>query len=139
MRARNKTNSKVQTELEKLRQRVSELEKLESQYKGKEEVIRESEEKFKALFDHASDPIFIHDREGHFLEVNRVTCEGLGYGRKELLKMTTADIETPEQASLTPERIEELSHKGHVFFETAHVTKDGRVIPVELSCKIIEL
>jgi len=139
MRARNKTNSKIQTELEKLRQRVSELEKLESQYKGKEEVIRESEERFKGLFDHASDPIFIHDLEGHFLEVNRVTCEGLGYGREELLKMTTSDIETPERASLTPERIEELSQKGRIFFETAHVTKDRRVIPVELNCKIIEL
>ena len=103
-----------------------------------EEALRESENKFRTLFNSASDGIFIHDMQGHFLEVNQMACERLGCTREEMLQMTLMDIDTPEFASRIPERMAELTRRGQVVFETAHRRRDGTVIPIEASVRIIE-
>ena len=56
-----------------------------------EQALRQSEERFRTLFDFASDAIFIHDIGGRFLEVNRTACERLGYSRDELLTMSPTE------------------------------------------------
>ncbi|UCF04668.1 MAG: PAS domain S-box protein [bacterium] len=125
-------------ELEALRKRISELEQLETRHKLADNTVKESEEKFRALFDSASDAIFIHDLDGRFVEVNKAATERLGYSRDELLEMTPVDIDSSQFAALVPKRIEELKRERHLFLETAHVTKDGAAIPIELSSSIIE-
>ncbi|WP_128694698.1 PAS domain S-box protein [Methanoculleus taiwanensis] len=106
--------------------------------KQAEAALRESEERYRTLFDHAADAIFIHDLEGRFLEVNGAAVEHLGYSREELLRMSLADIDAPEFASLVCERIDDLLMQGHAFFETAHIRCDGSVVPMELSSCIIQ-
>jgi PAS domain S-box-containing protein len=106
--------------------------------KAAEEALRESESRYRTLFDSASDAILIHDIGGKFLEANHVACERLGYSREELLQMTPEEINSPEYAAHVAERVEELRKRGHAFFEIAHMRKDGRVIPIELSSRIIE-
>ncbi len=102
-----------------------------------EEARRESEEKFRTLFNNAGDAILIRDSHGQFHEVNQMACDRLGYSRQELLRMTPMDLDTPEYAKKVPERTEQILKKGHIVFETVHVTKDGRLIPVEMnSCAI---
>ncbi len=101
-------------------------------------ALQESEDRYRTLFDSASDAIFIHDMGDRFLKVNQVACERLGYSREELLRMTPADISSPEYARLVQERVLELRKVGHAFFETAQVRRDGTVIPTELSSRIIE-
>lgn len=107
-------------------------------YKRVEEALRKSEEKFRNLFDHASDSIFIHDLDGHFLEVNKMACKHLGYSKEKLLQITLKDIDTPEYRALVPERIKELRQKGRIIFESAHVRKDGKIIPVEINSQTID-
>lgn len=102
------------------------------------EKLKKAEKKFRDLFDNVSDAIFIHDTDGHFLEVNKTACERLNYTREELLQMTLVDIDSPHYAVQIQSRITELLEKGHLFFETAHVTKEGEEIPIELSSKIID-
>jgi PAS domain S-box-containing protein len=106
--------------------------------KQTEEQLRDSEIKYRTLFNNSVDEISIFDLEGHFLEVNDVAIQRLGYSREELLKMSLIDIDSPDFAGLVSERMEKLIDKGYAFFETAHITKDGRKIPIEISCKIIE-
>jgi two-component system cell cycle sensor histidine kinase/response regulator CckA len=106
--------------------------------KWAEEALRESESRYRTLFNNASDIIFIHDLSGHTLDFNRVACERLGYSRQELLDMTPMDIDAPEYAALVPERINELRQSGHVIFETSHVTKEGKAIPTEVSARLVE-
>lgn len=106
--------------------------------KHSEEALQTSEEKFKTLFNSASDAIFIHDLSGRFLEVNQVACERLGYNRDELLKMALKDIDSPRLSTVVPARDEELGKRGHIFYETVHKGRDGTVIPIELSSRIIE-
>jgi len=104
-----------------------------------QEALRRSEERFRTLFDFASDAIFIHDLRGKFVEVNRTACERLGYSREEFLTMSPAEIDAPDFAPLQSEREGALEGQGSAFFEAAHVRRDGTVVPVELSATIIDL
>ncbi|MGA2239340.1 MAG: PAS domain S-box protein [Candidatus Bathyarchaeia archaeon] len=106
--------------------------------KRAEDALQESESRYRALFDGASDAILIHDIGGKFLEANHVACERLGYSHEELLQMTPEDINSPEYAAHVAERVEEVRKRGHAFFEIAHMRRDGTVIPIELSSRIIE-
>jgi PAS domain S-box-containing protein len=109
-----------------------------SERRQMEEALRASRLRYKTLFESASDAIFIHDLEGHFLEVNSVACARLGYSREELLGMTPADIDAPEFATLVPERIAELLAAGQLVIETIHETREGHRIPIELSTRVID-
>ena len=50
-----------------------------------EEALKESEERFRMLFEYAPDAYFLMDLQGNFLDVNRSTEELTGYGREELI------------------------------------------------------
>ena len=98
-----------------------------------QETLRESEEKYRTLFDNAADAIVISDEEGNFLEVNRVACERFGYSKEEFTHMTLADINTSEYIDSIPEKIKQIKEKGQAFFETQAVRRDGTTFPTEVS------
>ena len=103
-----------------------------------EEALKESEQKFRMLFNSASDALFIYDLEGRFIEVNEAACEKLGFTREQILKMSSREIEAPEYGELMQQRIKEVQEKGHIIFESGHVRRDGRLIPVEINSRSIE-
>ncbi len=86
----------------------------------------------------AGDAIFWHGPDARFQRVNEAACRHLGYSREELLRMTVYDI----NPDLGPEGFQgvwdEIREKGHMSFETRHRTRDGRIVPVEVSCNFIE-
>jgi len=55
-------------------------------------ALRQSEERFRTFVDQAGDAFFLHDGEGHLLDVNRHACASLGYSREELLRMRVWDV-----------------------------------------------
>ncbi|MFW5854862.1 MAG: PAS domain S-box protein [Thermodesulfobacteriota bacterium] len=110
-----------------------------SEQKSVERKLRESEARYRLLFDRSSDAVFFHDLEGRFLDVNEVAVQRLGYSREVLLSMSPADIDAPEYAKRVPVRLRELEKYGHCFFETVHVTCSGLRIPVELSSRVLEM
>jgi PAS domain S-box-containing protein len=134
----DRTIEQLVNELEQLRHRVAELERKEATLRGAEEAARESEERFRTVFNSVGDAILIHDFDGKVIEANQLVCKRLGYSLDEVLNMTLMDLNTPEQSRLTPERLEELQQTGYVRFETAHVTKDGRIIPCEIISRTID-
>jgi PAS domain S-box-containing protein len=81
--------------------------------KKAEESLQKSEERFRQLFNNASDAILLHEiREdrtpGKFLEVNDAACKKLGYTREELLALEVSDINTPQSNALIPEIVPQL-------------------------------
>ena len=124
---------------EQLEQRVRELEKRLIEHKrASERGLRASEEKFRTLFNNASDAIFIQDFDGQILEVNQIACDRLGYRRDELLHMAPTDFGEPELGLLVSKRLEELQEKGCLRFETLHVDRHGKSISVEIISQTID-
>lgn len=65
-----------------------------------EELIREQEEKYRQVFNSASDFIFLFNLQkdnspGKFIEVNNYTQRVMGYTQQELLQMTPDDLMLP--------------------------------------------
>jgi len=103
-----------------------------------ETALQASEQKFRTLFETANDAIFILDMRGRFIDVNTVAHERLGYTREELLSKNVAEIDPPGFAVRVPERTEQIRKFGKAIFETAHIRKDGTVMPVEISAVVID-
>jgi PAS domain S-box-containing protein len=104
-----------------------------------EEALRQSEERFRTLFEHASDAIYMADADGNFFEANRMAAESLGYSRDELLRMSVADVSPEEARSRIPDVLARLKERGSLAYETRHLRRDGTIIPIELSAALIDL
>lgn len=57
-----------------------------------EKMLKESEERFRNLIEQAGDCFFLIDKERRIINVNRMSCEILGYQEEQLLKLTAKDI-----------------------------------------------
>ncbi len=101
-----------------------------------EDALQESEKRFRAVIDQAADAIFLIDLEGHFVDVNRRTCETLGYTRRELLQMKVEDIERGISFEDARKRVASGSP---VTLEGRQRRKDGTEFPVEVRSGFIEL
>jgi len=109
-----------------------------------EEELKESEEKYREVFNNANDMIALNLMEdnglpGKFIDVNEIGIERLGYSYDELMNMTPKDIVAPEKRSEMPKNALKLFEKGHARFEIIHQTKDGKKIPVEVNNHLFEL
>jgi len=97
-----------------------------------EEALRASETRFRTFVDHASDAFMLHDKDGAILDVNRQTCESLGYNRDELIGMTSLDFD-PDVSPAMRQGIRARLDAGETFsFETRHRRKNGTLFPVEV-------
>ncbi|MBU0490077.1 MAG: PAS domain S-box protein [Bacteroidetes bacterium] len=103
-----------------------------------EESLTKSEEKFRLLFDTMPDAFFIHDFDGHFIQVNGVACKQLGYSRDELLSMTVRDVTSPKYNAVYEKNKSHFQNMGLSVIETEFMNRTGVVIPAELSLSIIE-
>ncbi|MFO1501670.1 MAG: PAS domain S-box protein [Verrucomicrobiota bacterium] len=103
-----------------------------------EQALRESEEKFRALFEASSQGVMLHDEE-KFLEVNPATVRILGYnGADEIVGKHPAEVAPAYQPNgelseaFARRQIEECMRRGNVRFEwLARNARDGEV-PLEV-------
>lgn len=100
--------------------------------------LHDSELKFKELFDHVNDAILVYSMDGTILEANNVACQRLGYSRDELLHCPPDKFIAPQFAAKLQGRIKAVSEGKKDIFETAHITRSGQEIPIELSCTVFE-
>ena len=100
--------------------------------------LKESERKFRTLFDSASDAMFIIDLGGNIIEVNDVACERLHYAKKELLSMQPKDFHISESREEFDVHLKEMRENESGTYEAEHVSKDGEIIPVEINYRVIE-
>jgi PAS domain S-box-containing protein len=103
-----------------------------------EEILQESESKYRTLFDDAGADIIISDYETNILDANKKCLNNLGYSREELLSMTFYQIDpTPAEEALVEKRMEAIKKTGSFVFRAKRTRKDGSVLPVEVNAMAI--
>lgn len=97
-----------------------------------EETLRDSEKRFRALVENATDGFFLISTDGRILGVNQQACVSLGHTREELVRLFIFDIDP----DLTPEDFNSLTRRlkyGEAVNITAHHRKkNGSSFPVEI-------
>ncbi|HEX38031.1 MAG TPA: response regulator [Candidatus Cloacimonetes bacterium] len=106
--------------------------------------LRESENKYRSLYNSLHDMIMLHGIENdgtltNFVEVNDEVIHKLGYSRNELYNMTLNDIRVPPSSEYSRNKKHELLQTHSVLFETVLKCKDGSRIPVEIHSRIINV
>jgi len=97
------------------------------------EALRESEKRYRMLYDSSRDGIATANLKGFITRCNQAYVDMLGYSREELKKIRYQDI-TPSKWHAFNKRIfQEVMKRGHSdVFEKEYIRKDGTIFPVAL-------
>ena len=105
-------------------------------------VARESEERFRAVFEQAAVGMALRGvdpRNPHWLRVNQKLCDLLGYTREELLRLTSDDITPPEEREAARKNYERIVRGETASFsrDKRYVRKDGQIIWANISVSAV--
>lgn len=107
--------------------------------KRAEAALRTSEERFRAIFDHAAIGIELADTQGQIIASNAALQSMLGYTAAELTRMTFADFSHPDDRPRSIASYQRML-QGDVdqyVIEKHYMHKDGRAVPVQVTVSII--
>jgi PAS domain S-box-containing protein len=108
-----------------------------TEFQQAQEELRESDRKFRALFDNVTDAMFFVDRSGRFIEVNAAACAQLGYTREELLARSALDVLGGNEFDFA-EVQQRLRASGQLSFESTQQRRDGSTFPIGMTLAAIE-
>ena len=96
--------------------------------KRAEEILQESEQRFRTLFENS--PLAYHalDQAGCFVDLNDRLCELLGYDLKDLFGKSFADLLLPEARTSFAERFSASIASGAASTDLVLIRKDGMPI-----------
>ena len=111
-----------------------ELEQEITERKRVEAALRESEARYKTLFEQANDAILLEDENKKIIDVNHRACQLFGYARKEILSMKMSDLGTKDTHLGLPHQIHATTNAAQdTVFETMALHRDGAQIPIEVT------
>ena len=111
-----------------------------TEIKKAENKLKEAKKKFQTLFDQSPDGVFLFDvKKQKIIEFNTTIHQNLGYTREEFAKLNVADIEAIEKPENVKKHIQtQIKMRGETF-ETKHRKKDGTMMNVLVTSKMIKL
>lgn len=103
------------------------------------ELLRESEQRFRGMFQFAPIGIAVRDRHGNIVMTNRAYQEMLGYSNQELCLRGVEGVTHPHDISDTQRYFEELVMGTRDFYrkEKRYIHKNGSEVWVEVSASAI--
>jgi PAS domain S-box-containing protein len=110
-----------------------------------EEKLRESEEKFRTIYENINDAVFIHKilhngEPGNFLYFNSAAIKLLGYTSEELKSMSPRQLDDPDNAGqYIPKVMKQLKEQRMSKFEAVQIAKDGRKIDIEVNAVVAKI
>jgi PAS domain S-box-containing protein len=117
---------------------VAELEERIAERKRAEDALRESEERYRELFENAKDAIYVHDLQGTYVRINCAAEKLSGYKREEIVGRNFLEFIAKEHIELARDSFStKLAKKGATSYELDFIAKDGRRVPVEISSRAI--
>lgn len=105
-----------------------------SELKRSEVALKESEQRYRELFESHPCPMWVYDLETlSFLAVNNAAIQHYGYKRNEFLSMTIKDLRPPEDIARLMQQLKYLTPDMSSHGVWRHCKKDGTIINVEIS------
>lgn len=144
-----RVNERLRTELEKrVEERTGQLRNANQQLRQEiadrrraEVALRQSEARYRDLFENASDAIYTHDLEGNYTSVNK-TFEGLlGHSRNEFLELNFRDIVLPEDLPKAEENLRRKIRNGVEKtgpYELRMRAQDGSLRWIEVTSRLVK-
>ena len=103
-----------------------------TEQKRADEVLRESEKRYRDMFDiNTAAMLLLDPKDGWIMDANRAACQYYGYSRDELTHMviTQINVQAPEKTLSAMDQ--SLSNRG-AFFQFRHKKKNGEIRDVEV-------
>lgn len=107
--------------------------------KQAEEELRESETKYRSLFNQSAEGIYLHDFEGKIIDVNNEAVRQSGYSKEELLDLTIFDF-LPDEFD-REDIMQQWSRRTPgttVSLDARHIHRNGSVYPVEITSSCVQ-
>jgi PAS domain S-box-containing protein len=102
------------------------------------DAVRESEERYRDLFENASNIIYGHDLHGNMTSFNRAGEQILGYSRDEMLQKNIVQILMPSSAELARSMTaRKVAQGGRTTYELEVVARDGHLVCLEINSRLI--
>lgn len=103
-----------------------------------ESALRESEAKYRNIFENAYDLIYMHDVNGRYISVNRATEKLLGYSQEELSHMNALSFVVREQRQNIIDLFQEkMSEHQPVYYEVTVINRNGIEYHLNVSRQLI--
>ncbi|MGM0431362.1 MAG: PAS domain S-box protein [Spirochaetota bacterium] len=105
-----------------------------------ENSLKESSQRYNALFEQSPEGVFLHDLSGGILTANRAACSLTGYSRKELQTLTIFDLhgEGEKEREQILSQWYKLGDQDSLCAETLMRRKNGELVPVEVAINKIQ-
>lgn len=131
--ARDELQVRVDRHTAELARSYELLRKEMAERKQMEKELRDSEEKYRGLFNISPEGIMLFNLQGNVITGNERICQLYGYSHEEMLLLSLNDLVPEELEGHFPRLVENLRKKGDLFFTSRAKRRDGTVFPVELS------
>lgn len=90
------------------------------------------------ILDNSKEAIFLINSKGDFVYANEVALETYGYNRDELFEINLSKLVRPKDLPLIDSNLETVFEKGELDLKTNHIKKDGSIIPIQLSQRLMK-
>lgn len=103
-----------------------------------EQALRENERRYRSLFDHTIDAIFLLNLDLTHMAMNPRAAEMLGYTPEELIGRSISEIIAPDEFTAAKHREAQL-YEDEILpvYERTFIHKDGHKVPTEISAALI--
>jgi len=107
--------------------------------KEAQEVLRQSEARFRSIFEQGPIGVTLMDMDRNIIKVNSAFCRMLGYSEAELTKMTPFDITFPEDRGVTLDMMKRVFQSGFTVgkIEKRYLKKSGETMWATLTASVV--
>lgn len=129
-RAHDELQTRVEERTRDLSRANNFLRGLIADHERSQDALRQSEEKFRAIFEAVNVGMCTCDADGRFTQANPAFREFIGYSEDELRKLATRDITHPEDLASTKRLFAEVVEGSRkiIDLETRYIRKDGQLL-----------
>ena len=102
-------------------------------------ALKDSEERYRQLFENANDIIYVLDLKGNYISINHAAERKFGYTSDEALSMNIGEVVAPEFLEVVKEQLAKKidGSATQAVYEIECVAKDGKRISLEVNTSVV--